>query len=90
MAGKSQERLSKEEVAGLLAQLQQASSRDECWSCECLQGFIAQLELDAAEGGKAMLEKDKVDPSQLHGGLGCEPCAPAEMFAEYLMRKREA
>jgi len=90
MAGDSEERLSKEEVAGLLAQLQRASLREGCWSCECLQGFVAQLELDAAEGGRPLLEEHRVDASQVHSGLGCEPCAPAEMFAEYLMRKREA
>ncbi len=90
MAGDSQEKLSKEEVAGLLAQLQQASSRPECRSCECFQGFIAQLVLDADEGGKPLLETYRVDPSQVRSYLGCEPCASAEIFAAYLMRKREA
>jgi len=89
MAGDSQEELSKEEVEDLLAQLQRASSRAECWSCECLQGFVAQLELDAADDGKPLLEKYAVDPSQVRSGLGCDPCAPADIFAAYLMRKRE-
>ncbi len=90
MAGDSREKLSEEEVADLLVQLQQASSRAECRSCECLQGFIAQLVLDADEAGKLLLAESRVDASQVRSGLGCEPCAPAEIFAAYLMRRREA
>ncbi len=90
MAGNSQEKLSEEEVKGLLVQLQRMSPRRECWSCECLQGFIAQLEHDATEGAQPLLEKHRVDPSHKGRGRGCEPCAPAEIFAAYLMRKRPA
>jgi hypothetical protein len=89
MAGNSQAKLPKEEVDGLLAQVTHASLREECWLCECFQGFIAQLDLDAAEEAKPLLEVYRADSSQVRQGLGCEPCPPAELFAEYLMRKRK-
>jgi hypothetical protein len=89
MVKNDRRRLSHQEVEGLLASLRRASSREECRSCECLQGFIAQLELDAGDDARPLLEEWRADPVRVHKGLGCEPCAPAEVFAEYLMRKRE-
>jgi hypothetical protein len=90
MAGDGQEGLSVEEVQDLLAQLEQASPLAECRSCECVQGFIARLVLDAAAESESLLDERRVDPSQVHGPAGCESCAPAELFAAYLMRQREA
>jgi len=89
MADDRRAKVSKEETEDLLMQLKEAVPRQDCWSCECLQGFIAQLELDAAEPAKSLLAKYEADPSQVHRSLGCEPCAPAEIFAEYLLRTRK-
>jgi hypothetical protein len=33
----------------LLQDLQALVPRVECWSCECLQGLVVQLELDAGD-----------------------------------------
>lgn len=80
-AGKS---LTAGQVRKLLGQLELAASREACWSCECLQGFITQLELDAGDEAKLLLETYEVRPERLHGCLGCEPCPPAEVFAAHL------
>ncbi len=80
--------MTKEDVAALLKRLEQEEPRRRCWSCECLQGFIAQLELDAADDAKPLLARHKTTPKNIHACLGCEPCPPADLFAEYLMRKR--
>jgi hypothetical protein len=88
MAGHHHERLAREEIEGLLERLERTAPSRECGTCECLQGFIAQLTLDAADDARPLLEGYKVDASHMHGCLGCEPCPPAEIFAEYLMRKR--
>jgi len=89
MAGGNSKRLTKEEVEALLERLKEEELREECWHCECLQGFIAQLELDAADDAKPLLSKYKVAPRKIRACSGCEPCPPANIFAEYLMRKRE-
>lgn len=68
----------------LLTQLEQSTPREACWSCECLQGFLTQLEPDATEGARLLLGDYKVRPERLHGYLGCEPCPPAEVFANHL------
>lgn len=71
------------EVGTLLDRLEQTAGREACWSCKRLQDFVAQLEADAAEDAKSLLETYEVRREKLHGGLGCEPCEPAAMFAEY-------
>ena len=83
-AGKS---LSAEQVRKLLGHLELAATREACWSCECLQGIISQLELDAASEAKLLLETYEVRPERLHGCLGCDPCPPADVFAHH-MRSR--
>lgn len=80
-AGKS---LTAGQVRKLLGQLELAATREACWSCECLQGYITQLELDASDEAKPLLETYEVRPERLHGCLGCEPCPPAEVFAAHL------
>ena len=42
--------LSTDDVMGLLHELKWAVSKETCWSCDCLQGSVAQLELDAGKG----------------------------------------
>ena len=72
------------QVRKLMGQLELAATREACWSCECLQGFITQIELDALEEAKLLLETYEVRPERLHGCLGCESCPPAEVFASLL------
>jgi hypothetical protein len=72
------------EAQRLLSRLEQAAEREACWSCECLQEFITQLELDAAKDTKPFLEVYEVRRERLHGCLGCRPCPPAELYTQYL------
>ena len=76
--------LSVEDVEGLLAALRKAMQREECGHCDCLQGFLTQLELDAEPAAAALIEPLKVPSSQMHGCLGCDPCPPGAAFADYL------
>ena len=88
MAGGSQRKLTKADVDAFLGRLRKEILRPECWSCECTQGFLAQLELDAAEDAKPLLAVHRTPPRETHRCLGCEPCPSSAVFAEYLMRKQ--
>jgi len=88
MACGSQDKLTKAEVEAFLVRLRKEIPRPECWSCECTQGFLAQLELDAVEDAQSLLAEHRVSARQTHRCLGCEPCSSAGIFAEYLMRKQ--
>ena len=76
--------LSLGEARLLLDRLEQAATLEACWRCECLQGFITQLELDAASDVKSLLQQYEVRKERVHGCLGCQPCAPADVFSQYL------
>lgn len=76
--------LATEQVKAVLERLEQAADREACWSCERLQKFVKQLELDAAEEARYLLEVYEVRPERLHGGLGCEPCPPADVLVQYV------
>jgi hypothetical protein len=89
MAGESQGKLTTAQVEAFLLRLRKEDPRPECWSCECLQGFLTRLELDATEGARAILVEYKRSPGQTHSYPGCESCPPAAIFAEYLMQKRD-
>lgn len=89
MTGPRRRTLTKVEVEAFLTRLRQEMPRPECWSCECMQGFLAQLELDAADDARVLVAEHRMSPGEAHRCLGCEPCPPADIFAEYLMRKRK-
>lgn len=61
-----------------------AAARPECRSCDCLQGFLTQLELDAHDNITGITAQFKIMPENMHGCLGCDPCPPGALFAEYL------
>jgi hypothetical protein len=90
MVGGNRRSLTKKNMATLLDRLQREVTRPECWCCQCLTGFIAQMEMDATPAAKPLLAKYKVPPKEIHACTGCEPCPPARIFAEYLSCKRGA
>ena len=63
--------------------------RVECRTCDCFQGFLTQLEIDAAEDVSDVTWPHKVAKDEMHGCLGCDPCPPGAAFAEYLKKRRE-
>ena len=79
--------LTPEKAKTVLEKLEQAAELEACWSCECLQGVITQLELDAAENMRPFLEIYEVRREKLHGCLGCRPCPPADLFSEYCRQR---
>jgi hypothetical protein len=87
MSGGRRKPLTAEDIGALLVRLKDALTRPECRSCECLQGFLSQMELDAAPDAKPLLTKQRVPPKKICACLGCEPCPPAAIFAEYLLRR---
>ena len=70
----------------MLDELAQSLEKDECRTCECLQGYLAQLGLDAAEDAAAPLDAWKVTPDAMHECLGCFPCIPGKIHTTYLRK----
>ena len=60
----------------------------ECWSCECMQGLLVQLQLDGDQEAVDFIRSVFVPSASLHGCLGCDPCPPADEYAQYIRRKQ--
>jgi hypothetical protein len=73
-----------ETVQATLQALEAALAHDECRNCECLQGFVTQLSLDADEDAAALIRPWLAPRGQAHNCLGCEPCPSGDQFAAYL------
>jgi hypothetical protein len=76
--------LTAKDVRALLERLKESVEKEECWSCDCLQGLITQIELDATEDVKHLIAPFVVEKEKMHPCLGCEPCPPGVIFAEYI------
>jgi len=76
--------LTREEVRETLEELEESVRRDECLTCECYQGFLTQLALDAAADARPQIEELRVPREEVHECLGCDPCGPGSAFADYV------
>ena len=74
----------------MLKRLRGGVRREECWTCDCLQGFLTQLEMDAEPAAAGLIEPLKAPAAQMHGCLGCEPCPPGEVYSDHLRRLNSA
>lgn len=79
----------RKQVKAILEEHEKTVAREDCLTCDCYQGLLTQLELDADEDVKDLTEPRKVPREEMHGCLGCKPCDPGAFYAEYL-RKRSA
>ena len=76
--------LTHDEVENLVNDVLDDIERDACRTCDCMQGYLVQLELDAAEDVSDAIGPLKVDREGIHGCLGCDPCVPGEHFSRYI------
>jgi len=76
--------LTRDRVAGMIDHLRRNVPHESCWTCDCLQGFLTQLELDADQDVSDLTAELKIDRKRMHGCLGCDPCPPGEVYAGYL------
>ena len=70
-----------EHMATVLAQCME---KPQCRTCECLQGFLTRLMLDADETIAELLSPWRVAPADMRSCRGCGPCSPAALFVDYL------
>jgi hypothetical protein len=77
-------RLTRDEVRVLLEQARQSFPHDDCLTCECFLGYLAQLGIDAGEEINSLLDEMGIDYHHAHSCMGCDPCPPADLFTDYL------
>ncbi len=77
-------KLNPDELRALLEQAQESFPHDECLTCECFLGYLTQLGIDAGGEIHSLLDEMGIDYQHAHSCMGCDPCPPADLFADYL------
>ena len=70
-----------EEARRIVDDLRNRIPREECWTCDCLQGLLTQLDIDGNPDVAGVLRSLKGPAVGMHGCLGCDPCPPGAVFA---------
>jgi hypothetical protein len=81
-------KLSFDDVKNILEKLKESVIGPECWSCDCFQGFLTELELDARNDVTELTDPLIVPTSEMHGWLACDPCPPGEEFSKYIQENQ--
>jgi hypothetical protein len=76
--------VTREQVVVHLEQLRKTVRHPECRTCDCYVGFANQLQLDCVDDVSDLTGEFAVPKAEMHPCLGCEPCPPAELYADYL------
>ena len=82
------DKLTREEVQAFLAGAADSFPHDACLTCECFLGYATQLRVDADAGGRELVAKYQTDLKSTHSCLGCDPCPPGDLYAEYMRDKK--
>jgi hypothetical protein len=80
-------KLSRDETQTFLQLAQDSFPHDLCNTCECFHAYLVQLRIDSEPASKDLFLPFKVDRAEMHKCLGCEPCPPGDLYAEYMKKK---
>jgi hypothetical protein len=75
------------DVAVYLTKAEESFRHQECAACECYLGYLTQLEIDSDQEAQEFLKNNQPAREEVHACLGCDPCPPGILYANYL-RKR--
>ena len=80
--------LNRNEVQTLLTQAEESCphARDVCSTCECFLGYLTKLRIDSDPADKDLFLPFKVDRMDMHHCLGCDPCPPGDLYADYIKK----
>ena len=79
--------LSISEVKHYLEKAEFSFRHEECATCECYLGYVAQLKIDSGAEAQQFLKEYEPDHDKIHSCLGCDPCSPGILYTAYLRRK---
>jgi len=82
--------LSVSEVKEFIRKAEESFRHEDCKSCECYLGYIAQLKIDSSQEAKKFIESYMPDREQIHACLGCDPCPPGVLYSAYLRKKKKS
>jgi hypothetical protein len=83
-------KLQRDEIQTLLQAAEDSFPHGECNTCECLLGYVAQLRVDSDSESRDLFIPYKVDRTNIHHCLGCDPCPPGDLYAGYMLKKQKS
>ena len=81
-------KLNLEQVQALLKEAEESFPHGACSTCECFLGYVAQLHIESEAESREVIAPYKVRREDIHSCLGCNPCPPGDLYAEYMKKKQ--
>ena len=80
-------KLTRQEVQDFLTIAADSFPHGACLTCECFLGYVTRLRVDADESSRGLIEEYRVERRSMHSCLGCDPCPPGDLYADYVRKK---
>lgn len=80
-------KISSTKIQTLVQEVEAFFPHEDCHTCECYLGYLTQLEIDAGNDLHSWFAQFKPQKSLIHSCMGCDPCPPADAFANYLQAR---
>jgi len=85
------QKLNRDEIQTMLHEAEDSFPHGiDCNACECFHGYIAQLRIDSDSAYKDLFTSYKMSRNEMHHCLGCDPCPPADLYAEHMLKKQKS
>ena len=82
------QKLSRGEVQTFLAEAADSFPHGACLTCECFLGYVIRLRIDSDEASQDLIGEYQVERANMHRCLGCDPCPPGDLYAEYVRKQQ--
>ncbi len=82
-------KLQRDEIQTMLQGAEVSFPHGKCSTCEWFHGYVAQLRIDSESTYKDLFTPYKVSRNEMHHCLGCDPCPPGDLYAEYMQKKQK-
>ena len=82
------QKLTREEVQTFLAEAADSFPHGACLTCECFLGYVVRLRVDSDKTSQDLIGEYKVERNSIRSCLGCDPCPPGDLYAEYVRKKQ--
>jgi hypothetical protein len=82
-------KLTRQDVQNFLAAATDSFPHDACLTCECFLGYVARLRADSDAASLDLIGEFQVERKNMHSCLGCDPCHPGDLYADYVRKKQQ-
>jgi len=82
------QKLTRQEVQAFLSEAADSFPHGACLTCECFLGYVICLHVDSDKTSQDLIGQYRVERQSMHSCLGCDPCPPGDLYAEYVRKNQ--